>query len=83
MVKLDHALCIWKIYLAGRIHFEDEFFEFFESLKEDIREDVWKMIIDFEYSIRGNIRNYNSEDGWSSIIDRYVEFLQKSRKNTI
>ncbi len=44
--------------------------------KKGINKDTWKMVLEFEHNVGGELSKHKEGDFWPILIDNFVEFLK-------
>ena len=82
-LPLDTAIEYWKLLLGPRWKgFIELWIEFLEKeYKRSIAKDTWNMLYDFVGMCRADpeLKGYDEEGAWPSILDSFVEFVRKKR----
>lgn len=77
-ISLAIAEQIWGIYLKDRFQLYDKFIEYVGQIKDkkSINKDTWKMILEFNNVVGGDISKHKESDFWPTFIDNFAEFVK-------
>jgi hypothetical protein len=89
MKTLQYATTVelWRLYLKGNFKLYKEFMEYLDQIEEKKRRgvnpDTWKMVLEFDDNVSGDLSKYREEDGWPIFLDDFVKFVQNGGKMDI
>lgn len=77
-IPFDMAEYVWGIYLKHRFSFYKEFMEYLKETKDKkgVNKDTWRMVIEFEHMVGGDLSKYKDTDFWPLIIDNLVLYIR-------
>jgi DCN1-like protein 1/2 len=80
-MSVDIAVPTWKMLLAGRYKYIDDWCNFIENdYKKAIQKDTWNLFYDFIQAVGDNLSLYSEDQAWPIAIDTFVEKLKKTKK---
>lgn len=79
-IPLDVAEQVWGIYLKDRFQLYNKFIEYVGQIKDKktINKDTWKMVLEFNNVVGGDISKHKESDFWPTLIDNFAEFVKNS-----
>jgi DCN1-like protein 1/2 len=73
-LSLDTAIGLWKVLMADKWCFTDEWCDFLEKNHGTaISNDTWSQVLQFSRQVGENLDTYDSNDAWPYLIDEFVE----------
>lgn len=72
-LQFDTTLVLWRLYLKNNFHLYDQFMKYVEAIpqnkKKGFSPDTWRMVLEFDEKVKGDLGNYREEDGWPLFLD--------------
>lgn len=80
-ITFDMAEYVWSIYLKNHFAFYKEFMDYLKETKDKkgINKDTWRMVIEFEHTVGGDLGKYKETDFWPLIIDNLVLYIRSKK----
>mmetsp|Transcript_13626 Transcript_13626/g.21327 ORF Transcript_13626/g.21327 Transcript_13626/m.21327 type:complete len:131 (+) Transcript_13626:384-776(+) len=76
-IEKETACALWEILLSNRCKFMKEWLKFIETKYENnvVKKDQWTMFLQLVDQTGGDIKKFEDDGCWPSIIDDFMEFL--------
>jgi hypothetical protein len=75
---------LWTLYLKDNFHLYNSFVKYLDQIpankRKGVNPDTWKMVLEFDDNVKGNLANYREEDGWPIFVDEFVLFVKNGDK---
>ncbi|KAJ3446928.1 rp42 related [Anaeramoeba flamelloides] len=80
-ITVQLAIQLWSIILPKRFALLDKWIKFLSQdhvKKSSITRDTWKLLIDFAFTIKPDLSNYDEMSAWPVLIDEFCEYVQEN-----
>jgi len=85
-LNTDVAVALIKVLLLNRYFFITYYCEFMKIQQHKlsyITKDQWTCFLEFCINIKEDLSNYQSSDGWPTLLDEFVEWMKTKRINML
>jgi len=81
-IEMESACALWEMLLSSRCTFVKEWINFLQTEKKSLNavtRDTWNLFFDLVKSTRGDLKNFEDDGAWPSLVDAFMAFKQKKK----
>ncbi|KAI0831711.1 Cullin binding-domain-containing protein [Trametes gibbosa] len=82
-IDMETASAFWTVLIAPKYPIMNDILKFIAGTYKGVNKDLWHMTLEFCYTVRPDLSNYDADGAWPTMLDDFVSWKKSSHPTEV